>query len=76
MAEKENVQSEEVECKPEEYFTTEETSGRYKLKRTTLEAWRTRGGGPEYVKFGRAVRYSRSALEEGEARSARRSSSE
>jgi hypothetical protein len=28
----------------------------------TLQAWRVRGGGPLYVKFGRAVRYQRREL--------------
>jgi hypothetical protein len=28
----------------------------------TLQAWRVRGGGPPYVKVGRAVRYQRRAL--------------
>jgi hypothetical protein len=28
----------------------------------TLQAWRVRGGGPEYVKMGRTVRYQRRAL--------------
>jgi hypothetical protein len=28
----------------------------------TLQAWRVRGGGPLYVKFGRAVRYQRRQL--------------
>ena len=28
----------------------------------TLQAWRVRGGGPSYVKIGRAVRYRRRAL--------------
>jgi excisionase family DNA binding protein len=27
------------------------------LKKHTLEAWAVRGGGPAFVKFGRAVRY-------------------
>ena len=27
------------------------------LKRTTLEAWRCRGGGPLYLKLGRIVKY-------------------
>jgi len=27
------------------------------LKRTTLEAWRCKGGGPLYLKLGRAVKY-------------------
>jgi excisionase family DNA binding protein len=32
------------------------------LKISTLEAWATRGGGPAYVKLGRAVRYRESDL--------------
>jgi len=28
----------------------------------SLQAWRVRGGGPPYVKIGRAVRYQRRAL--------------
>jgi hypothetical protein len=28
----------------------------------TLQAWRVRGGGPEYCKIGRAVRYQRRGL--------------
>jgi hypothetical protein len=28
----------------------------------TLQAWRVRGGGPPYVKIGRAVRYQRRVL--------------
>lgn len=33
------------------------------LSHRTLEAWRLRGGGPIYIKVGRAVRYRRSDLE-------------
>jgi excisionase family DNA binding protein len=29
----------------------------------TLQAWRLRGGGPEYVKLGSTVRYARDALD-------------
>jgi hypothetical protein len=28
----------------------------------TLQAWRVRGGGPQYCKIGRSVRYQRSEL--------------
>lgn len=28
----------------------------------TLQAWRVRGGGPPYIKLGRAVRYQRRSL--------------
>lgn len=33
------------------------------LKRTTLEAWRCRGGGPKFAKLGRAVRYRQADLD-------------
>ena len=33
------------------------------LKRTTLEAWRCRGGGPQFVKLGRLVKYRRADLD-------------
>jgi predicted DNA-binding transcriptional regulator AlpA len=42
---------------------TEEAAAQLNVKPTTLEAWRTRGEGPEYVKLGKAVRYSSEALE-------------
>ena len=29
----------------------------------TLEAWRVRGGGPEFVKMGKAVRYTQESLD-------------
>ena len=37
--------------------TTEEAAKKMKLAKSTLEAWRSRGGGPVYIKMGRAVRY-------------------
>lgn len=33
------------------------------IKKSTLEAWAVRGGGPIFYKFGRAVRYRISDLE-------------
>lgn len=33
------------------------------VKPGTIEAWRVRGGGPEYIKLGKAVRYSQEALD-------------
>ena len=33
------------------------------VKRTTLEAWRCRGGGPKFVKLGRLVKYRQSDLD-------------
>jgi predicted DNA-binding transcriptional regulator AlpA len=36
---------------------TLEAAEKLGVRPCTLEAWRHRGGGPKYVKFGRAVRY-------------------
>ena len=33
------------------------------LKKSTLDAWATRGGGPAFVKFGRYVRYRKQDLD-------------
>ena len=33
------------------------------LRRTTLEAWRCRGGGPRFVKLSRLVKYRRADLD-------------
>lgn len=33
------------------------------LQKTTLEAWRCRGDGPQFVKLGRAVRYRQADLD-------------
>lgn len=34
------------------------------VKRTTMEAWRCRGGGPKFVKLGRLVKYRQSDLDD------------
>ena len=44
-------------------LTTQEAARELRLTKATLEAWRCRGGGPAFVKFGRAVRYRREDLE-------------
>ncbi len=46
-----------------DFFDTIEAPGYLGLKRTTLEAWRCRGGGPKFVKLGRLVKYRRSDLD-------------
>lgn len=38
-------------------LTTREAAKRLRLQKSTLEAWRCRGGGPVFVRLGRAVRY-------------------
>ena len=44
-------------------LTTQETAEKLRRKKSCLEAWRTRGGGPVYVKVGRAVFYREQDLE-------------
>ena len=46
----------------DQLLTRQEAAARLNLKKSTLEAWATRGGGPAYVKMGRAVRYRESDL--------------
>ena len=46
------------------------------VKVKTLQAWRVRGDGPNYIKLGRCVRYRLSDLEEFAASHTRRSTSD
>lgn len=49
---------------PARKLDTEKAAAAYLgLSVRTLQAWRLRGGGPEYVKLGAAVRYDRAALD-------------
>ena len=57
-------------------LTTQEAADLLKVKRQTLEAWRLRGGGPAYLKFGKAVRYRESDLDDFIKKSVRHSTSE
>lgn len=36
---------------------TPEAAKMLRVTKATLESWRCRGGGPQFVKYGRAVRY-------------------
>ena len=58
-----------------EYLDTPEAADFIGMSRFTLEAWRVRGGGPRYRKFGKAVRYWRPDLEEFAQACARTSTS-
>lgn len=44
-------------------LNTPQAANKMGLKPGTLEAWRVHGGGPEYVKLGKAVRYSQEAID-------------
>ena len=46
------------------FLNSEEAADYLGLQRTTLEAWRCRGGGPRFVKLGRAVRYRQADLDD------------
>lgn len=41
----------------QDWLDTTEAAEYLSLKKCTLEAWRSRGGGPRFVKLGRSVRY-------------------
>jgi hypothetical protein len=47
---------------PERLLTETLAAELLRLSSRTLQAWRSQGVGPEYVKAGRAVRYRRTAL--------------
>jgi excisionase family DNA binding protein len=40
-----------------QFLDTKQAAQYLGLKKNTLEVWRVKGGGPTFVKFGRAVRY-------------------
>jgi predicted DNA-binding transcriptional regulator AlpA len=44
-----------------EYLTTQQFARLIGISESTLSKWRMRGDGPEFVKVGRSVRYSRDA---------------
>ena len=41
------------------YLTRQQAADYLNIKKSTLEAWATRGGGPNFCKFGHTVRYRR-----------------
>ncbi len=45
-----------------ELLKEKEASAVLNVSQKTLQAWRYRGGGPKFVKVGRAVRYSQDEL--------------
>jgi excisionase family DNA binding protein len=45
-----------------ELLKEKEASAVLNVSQKTLQAWRYRGGGPKFVKVGRAVRYMRDEL--------------
>lgn len=48
----------------EKIHTTKETAGRLKVSESFLAKKRVSGGGPRYIKMGRVVRYTETAISE------------
>jgi hypothetical protein len=44
-------------------FKTEEAAEKLRKKKSCLEAWRSRGGGPDFIKMGHSVLYRDTDLE-------------
>jgi excisionase family DNA binding protein len=42
---------------------TEQAAKILDVTKSTLECWRCRGGGPQFVRYGRAIRYREEDLE-------------
>lgn len=57
-------------------FTTKAASHYLSLSEAYLEKLRVVGGGPEFLKFGKAVRYEKEALDRWIARHRRRTTSD
>ena len=57
-------------------LTTPPAAAYMGLKPSTLEAWRVRGGGPVFLKLGKAVRYRQSDLDRFLDEQSRRSTSQ
>jgi len=50
--------------KPPDFLGEGEVSKRLSISVRTLQSWRARGGGPEFVHAGRRVLYARSAVDD------------
>jgi excisionase family DNA binding protein len=44
-------------------FKTPEAAKYLDVKKSTVEAWRCRGGGPAFIRYNRAIRYRKSDLD-------------
>jgi excisionase family DNA binding protein len=60
----------------DEIWTTPETATYLKLSERYLEDLRRRGGGPQFLTFGKAVRYRRADVDAWAASRARKSTSQ
>ncbi len=58
-----NTHTETTRSAPRIAFTTREAAQYLGLAVSTLNKWRCHGGGPEFLKLGRAVRYRQDELD-------------
>lgn len=52
----------DIPTDPDAFLTEAEAAELSGFSVRTLQAWRTHGGGPPFVRVGRAIRYRRGAL--------------
>jgi len=57
-------------------YRTEQAASYLGVSKATLEAWRCRGGGPVFLKLGKAVRYRQADLDSFIESKIRRNTSE
>ena len=55
---------------------TEQAAKILDVKKSTMEAWRCRGGGPPFVRYGRAIRYREEDIDRFIESKVRRNTSE
>jgi hypothetical protein len=61
---------------PRVFLTEEDLAARWQVSIRVLQKWRGKGGGPRFHKFGAAVRYAMSDIENFESRAVRVHTSE
>ena len=49
-----------IDSNPDQLMTEKDVASLICISPRALQNWRLRGGGPEYIKIGRSVRYQRS----------------
>ena len=49
-----------IDSNPDQLMTEKDVASLICITPRALQNWRLRGGGPEYIKIGRSVRYQRS----------------
>ncbi|WP_373693286.1 helix-turn-helix transcriptional regulator [Desulfobulbus sp.] len=58
------------------HFTPKQLAERLQISEYTLASWRCKGEGPQFMKFGKAVRYSVESVNEWEIEKTRSNTSQ